>query len=804
MKQIKETVLTILMVVILLNIRMTVKAEGTGATSWYLYSVSLGHKVVNFNLDDVDSAQTATAVIVDDSNDEVLYELPFSITSSSQKFSLDITNGYLKGGHTYKMYIKDNGNNVTDSQTIQCYNHDYLLYSRGQDYCYPVCYVGSIEKKEGLTINVKAEVGFKEYKGTIDSEGNVYIEYPKQDVGTVVNITYYDEYECSRTLKKTVEDRGFSFPSIKAFHDGVALSCFDKIADDERLCTLVDNKKYYSSYGASGGKEEYTKVVSFPDTESTNIQVWIESKYGSVSEKKSYEVQDCKLDKCEYEISAFRSMAKGTVKANDLKYMPTKVFVELSGQKYTGVISADGSFVVEYPAQANYTDINITFSDNHNCLYTTSRSVYNSLEKFEFYIRYVLPSQASVSDIYEGTRLAAKIGEQVYYSDYAGKDRAVTVKYPSQPVGTPIIFWLEKEDTSKSEEQTFNVYSGAFSATMTARTTNSFGIIGINDVGDYDYDGSVVSAYVMIDGNKYDCVITEKKASEGDAIYDSDDYEDEADEDDGTFYLAAGKYYEYTVSYPVQELGKTVSLYYVDSNGITQTIDKVLENVPPAIKIDSYTSSSTKITGSTVANASVTIKIGKKTYSCRTNSKGKFSKKIKTQKAGTKVKISVLSDDGYYNDKTIKVKKAQGWIELNKSVYKDTKTVSCFITNGKKGDKVKVKVGKKTYTAKVKKTKKYQTVKIKITPKAAGTSVTLTLTDKFGKKKDSYKDIVYIGDKIYVGMSASNALLTTWGKPIRRNDYGLGFEQWVYQSGATTLYVYVSGGKVTNIQKLNY
>ena len=96
MKQIKETVLTILMVVILLNIRMTVKAEGTGATSWYLYSVSLGHKVVNFNLDDVDSAQTATAVIVDDSNDEVLYELPFSITSSSQKFSLDITNGYLK------------------------------------------------------------------------------------------------------------------------------------------------------------------------------------------------------------------------------------------------------------------------------------------------------------------------------------------------------------------------------------------------------------------------------------------------------------------------------------------------------------------------------------------------------------------------------------------------------------------------------------------------------------------------------------------------------------------------------------
>lgn len=804
MKNHKQMGLIVIMFFLLLLFDITVKAEGVGAETWNFSNISFGHKKVSFSLSGVGSAQKATAVILDNSTDDVLFELPFDITSATQNFSLDISSGYLKGGSTYKIFIKDSENNVTDTKNTQCYDHEFYLYPRGNDYCYPLCYVGTIKLEDGLHINVKAEVGFKEYNGTIDSEGNVYIEYPKQDVGTIVNITYYDDYECSRTFQRTVEDKSFGFPVIKAFHDSIELLCYEKLSSDERLCVMSDGKVYYSSYGCTGGSEEYTKVITFPDTTASNVQVWLESKYGSESEKKSYEVIDCELDKCKYDVQAYRAKAIGNVTANSSGDKPSKAMVEIQGQKYFGDVNYDGSFVIYYPEQMNYSDIDITFIDRHNCTCTISRMVTNSLEGKSVNVQYVLPSQTTVTGVDEGARLVAKIGEQIYYSDYATKTGTVTVTYPQQSVGTPIVMWYEKENSSKSKETTHTVFEGAYSATMTAKTTNSFGIIGIGDIFDDDYNGTIVSAYVMIGDNKYDCTITEKKASEGNEVYDSDDYEDEDDEEAGTFYLAAGKYYEYKVNYPVQELGKKVVLYFVDSNGITQTVEKTLENVPPAIKLDSINSSSTKVSGTTAANANVTIKVGNKTYNCRTNANGNFSQKIKTQKSGTKVKISVVSDEGYYNEKTTKIKKAQGWIELNKYVYKDTKTVSCYITNGKKGDKIKVKVGNKTYTTKIKKSKKHQTVKIKISSKSAGSSVSLTLTDKFGKKKDSYKDIVYYGDKIYVGMSASNALLTTWGQPIRKNDYGLGFEQWVYQSGSTTLYVYVRGGKVTNIQKLNY
>ena len=63
--------------------------------------------------------------------------------------------------------------------------------------------------------------------------------------------------------------------------------------------------------------------------------------------------------------------------------------------------------------------------------------------------------------------------------------------------------------------------------------------------------------------------------------------------------------------------------------------------------------------------------------------------------------------------------------------------------------------------------------------------------------------MVYYGNKIYIGMSEKNALLTTWGRPAHRNYYGFGPIQWVFYSGNTTLYVYVQGGKVTNLQWLD-
>ena len=80
----------------------------------------------------------------------------------------------------------------------------------------------------------------------------------------------------------------------------------------------------------------------------------------------------------------------------------------------------------------------------------------------------------------------------------------------------------------------------------------------------------------------------------------------------------------------------------------------------------------------------------------------------------------------------------------------------------------------------------------------------ITLYDRFGKKKDSCTSKVYIGNRIYVGMSAKDAVLTTWGAPVRRNNWGTGTLQWVFESGSSTLYAYIRNGRVTSIQHLNY
>ncbi len=86
---------------------------------------------------------------------------------------------------------------------------------------------------------------------------------------------------------------------------------------------------------------------------------------------------------------------------------------------------------------------------------------------------------------------------------------------------------------------------------------------------------------------------------------------------------------------------------------------------------------------------------------------------------------------------------------------------------------------------------------------AAGQKIKLTYLDKYKNKKGSFSSMVYLGNTIYVGMSSSDVVLTTWGKPIRRNSYG-SMQQWIFKSGSTVLYVYIENGKVVSLQKFNY
>lgn len=156
----------------------------------------------------------------------------------------------------------------------------------------------------------------------------------------------------------------------------------------------------------------------------------------------------------------------------------------------------------------------------------------------------------------------------------------------------------------------------------------------------------------------------------------------------------------------------------------------------------------------------------------------------------------MISPQGYTSSVTEKTKLSSGSVYINGNIYRNSSSVSVTVRRPEKGDKVVVKAAGKTYTKQIKANGKKKKT-------SAGTRVSVELKDQFGKKKDHEKVMVYYGNTIAKGMSASNAVLTTWGYPVRKNDYGTGSIQWVFQSGNSYLYAYIRAGKAVGIQRIN-
>ena len=86
--------------------------------------------------------------------------------------------------------------------------------------------------------------------------------------------------------------------------------------------------------------------------------------------------------------------------------------------------------------------------------------------------------------------------------------------------------------------------------------------------------------------------------------------------------------------------------YYIQiygNTGLYKLNVKVPEMLPKSPKAKA---TKTKVTGTTHANSKVTVKIGSKKYTGKSNSKGTFSIKIPKQKAKTKVYVSVTTGAG--------------------------------------------------------------------------------------------------------------------------------------------------------------
>lgn len=772
MKRVKRILALLLCAGMLLQISGTMPVKAA-ASMWVISEVALKHEKISFTVSQVDKAQNATLVVLNSQEEEILTR-SCPITNQKEDIVIDLQGEEClladsQNGDTstvYYLYLKDEeGNIVTERYRAYLQHHRHYLSSVS-------AYPNWVEIKdfdyEGT--HVSATVNFQEYQGVKNEDGTIIIDYPDLEDGTYVELKWWDDYGCSGTHEVEVESESYvRIPGINIFRNSTAIT-YDELYDDRRLAVKIGDDIYYSSYGA--GTEG--KAVVYPEISAdvSFVTVWVECKNGSRSEEENYNISDCVLEDCGYNVQVYPGKAVGTVRVNAYGQAASSVATVIGGRKYQADIK-NGAFTLVYPAQKGYSRV-LTFTDGHGCSYSNSYTIRNSLDSVESDIlvwkEEVLRKSASAEVPEKDIRMCAKVGGKNYYSRYSNKrEDWLTVSYPQQAIGTKISIWFEHKDTSFTGVETYKVYNRPMKYSVTATTVQLSGKF----FGDVKPKVTVTAS-----GKEYKCKVVQKW----------DSYDD--------------PYYKFSVSYPRQKVNSYLKIRIADDDGYSRTAKIKLKNITPKLTVSSVDSGSLKIAGKTVAGSKVTAQINGKNYKGKANKSGKYTIKIKQAKVGTKIKVSVVTPEGYTGSKTVKVKLAYGYVSVPKYIYKTSNRVTVKVQEGQKGDKIKVNVGGKTYTKTLKKTKKTQNVTVGISPAAAGTGVVIQLTDKFGKVKSTYRDMVYFGDTIYIGMTAEEACLTTWGTP-KRNNWG-GTIQWVYRSGSTTLYVYIVDGKVSYIQKLNY
>lgn len=757
---------------------VTVSASDSADYLWWDFlNVKIWHKGVSFVLDNVEVAQDAVLCVADWKTEEKILEYPFSITSRRQSFELVLEEGKSFPTGTYYVWVEDKNGAETDARRLYISEHKF----QPRDvYAYPNCIKGYDPNND--IPHIYAEIAYEKYEAQRDQDGNFVINYPPQRIGTEVKLCGEDAYGCYSDVNLTVEDKKMFMPTLIVSRVGIS-AMFRKLQSDERLCVNVNGTMYYSEYGAGSDNESVSQLLSYSvPNDVKQVAVWLESTVGSIGESKNYTLEDCELSDCNFAVRAYPGKAVGTVHENKTKQKPTMVSTTINGQKYSAEISQDGTFALTYPTREKRDVLRLYFYDEHGCGTTISTYVDNALSTDTLHVKQVLLDKLVATDVTEGATVHVSIAGQEYVSEESTKqnDKTVTVKYPKQQVGAELIVWLQNDKTTEaSKKYILKTANKKYVYEYQAQTDRIKGQVYLDPYVEEndELQSNVTAVFVIIDGTAYPC----------------------------TFSKSDSQKYQFGCRYPKQKLGKTIQLRIEDADGYVITKDILLQNFKPQIKIDTVCSGDKTISGKTAARSAVTIQYGAKTYKTKAGKNGRFSVKVKSQKSGTKIKVSVVSPQGYTNSKVAKTKLGNSTVSINNDVYRTSSSISVTIREPKSGDRLTVQCAGKTYSKKFTRSRKKQKVVIRLKKKpVAGSTVSIVLRDKFGKKKHSQKVMAYYGNTISKGMSASNAVLTTWGYPVTKNDYGTGTLQWVFESGDAQLFVYIRGGKVVALQRINY
>ncbi len=254
---------------------------------------------------------------------------------------------------------------------------------------------------------------------------------------------------------------------------------------------------------------------------------------------------------------------------------------------------------------------------------------------------------------------------------------------------------------------------------------------------------------------------------------------------------------DYTVKY-----NKKIKLTLKTKDRYVYTKNAKAEYIKPYLNVDNIYSDDNSVFGATDNKLKVTIKVGKKNYTAKSNKYGYFNKKIKPAKSGTKVKITAFNKlTGCKATVNKKIKIRKGSIKFNSTIYKTNSSVKVTYTNARKGDKIKLIANGESYYVPIIKNKKKTVFTFPTGQMPAGAKLKLYYTDKFGTKKASVKTTTVLFSKnIYKGMPARYCELTTWGRATNKVSYD-DYHAWMFERGGAFLCAYIHNGVVTNIGK---
>ncbi|MDO5138907.1 MAG: hypothetical protein Q4D71_10695 [Oscillospiraceae bacterium] len=217
----------------------------------------------------------------------------------------------------------------------------------------------------------------------------------------------------------------------------------------------------------------------------------------------------------------------------------------------------------------------------------------------------------------------------------------------------------------------------------------------------------------------------------------------------------------------------------------------------------------TVLRGTTAPSATVSVRIGGKTYTARADSSGIYKiQSIPVLRYGTNLKLTYKLC-GTSITKTVNVGKGKSYIS-SPYVYKDSTKIPVTVNNAHIGDKIVISIGGKQYTKTIGKAYSRTTITVPINkPNKYGIKMTIALNNKFNQSLASYSAYVYLRSMVRIGDTKDIVKwIPRWNNPSEKDVYSYGeswwYENWMGNEDSNASLSFDENGKVDDWSIYNY